>query len=228
MLKELENTSIISVIVTVLGTAGLLPSQSSRAGILESIFNSKQLNSMECIWCRNSLPRMMDESDWCFFRIRPINHPVIRLLALSRIIYRYKKIDMVYSLTNLLMNITHKNILKIEKELVINMIFPGVKSEYNPWSVLGKYKVREIIVNAVLPFIYAYGIYRKDTKLSNKAMNLFIGFPGLQDNHILSYMRQRLMLNNGYRLLSAEQQGLIQIFKQYCRHKDCESCPLSN
>jgi hypothetical protein len=214
------------LMAVILGTAGMLPSQTGKAAINTSIFSVDEIREIERYWRQNRFKQLLTSSDWHFFRIRPANHPVRRLIALGELVYRYAERGIVNSMIDTLLNEPCNKVVGRGKTLL------KTNESKDGWlagikvTMLGDNKLGEIIVNAILPFLYAYGIYTGNKELGNKASKVYEKFPGLADNHLLVYMKRILLLENNDRLNSMEQQGLIHIFKNFCRYKDCKHCPL--
>jgi hypothetical protein len=70
-----------------LGTAGLLPSQSHR--IKYRLIKEPEICELETAWQTSDITATMNQADWHFFRVRPDNFPTRRLVALTYLIDRY-------------------------------------------------------------------------------------------------------------------------------------------
>jgi hypothetical protein len=89
-------------------------------------------------------------------------------------------------------------------------------------KVLGNAKITDIIINSLLPFIYAYGELSKNEVLTDKALNVYRSIPAGSNNRITDYMSR--LVKYGKSLRGIEQQGLLQIYQDYCRSKQCNDC----
>jgi hypothetical protein len=76
-----------------------------------------------------------------------------------------------------------------------------------------------IIINTIVPLLYAYGMHRSDDRLIQKAIALLEELPA-EDNYILRQWKA-CGLNVG---TAADSQALIQLKKEYCDKKDCLRC----
>ncbi len=84
---QLAGNSLLGKQAVLLGAAGLLPSQREIINDRESMDNAEELESE---WSRLSgsiLPGRA--SDWSLALVRPVNHPVRRIAALSYLLQRY-------------------------------------------------------------------------------------------------------------------------------------------
>ncbi len=89
---------------------------------------------------------------------------------------------------------------------------------------MGQDKAAEIVINIVLPFACAWGEIAAEPKLKKKAAEIYRHYPKPGDNELTRYMKQQLLLKPEVGLSACQQQGLIHIFKTYCRHRNCTEC----
>lgn len=161
--------------------------------------------------------RHLDVSRWKFLRTRPGNFPHVRLAQLARL----------YSqATGLFSRIMEAETLKAVKE-----IFSFGTSEY--WEThfifgkespqrqkqMGKHALDLIVINTIVPFLYAYGLYKADERLCIRA-SAFLEETPAENNYIT-----RLWDGAGLPVHSAaDSQALIQLQKEYCDLKKCLYC----
>jgi hypothetical protein len=85
-------------------------------------------------------------------------------------------------------------------------------------------------VNVILPWLWARAAEGKNAKLRLEIERRFFVWPAAEDNSVLKLARQRLLGTSSRRALrnAAEQQGLMQIVRDYCEHSNaiCDNCPL--
>jgi hypothetical protein len=93
-------------------------------------------------------------------------------------------------------------------------------------TLLGHAKVREIVINTLLPFAYAWSELHNERKRKAAIKKVFLAYPGAGDNQLTCYMKQRLFHRTDVRHTGAQQQGLLHIFHRYCRYKHCSECPV--
>jgi hypothetical protein len=76
-----------------------------------------------------------------------------------------------------------------------------------------------LIINTIVPLLYAYGTHRADQKMIQKATDLLEELPA-EDNYILRQWKAcGLNAEN-----AADSQALIQLKREYCDRKDCLRC----
>ena len=84
----------------------------------------------------------------------------------------------------------------------------------------------DLAINAILPWFHARARAGKNQKMLARIERRYRDWPPAQDNRILKLARQRLF--GGARKLTgaAQQQGLLQIVRDFCDHAPatCEDC----
>jgi len=67
-----------------------------------------------------------------------------------------------------------------------------------------------------------------EAKLTENAIELYRDYPRLAENCITRHMAKQLCLEDLSDFTACHQQGLIHIFRNYCREGRCSQCPLVN
>ena len=156
-----------------------------------------------------------------FLRMRPGNFPTIRLSQLAALIQ----------------NSAHlfSKILEIEKLTEIKKLFNVAANDY--WNdhyrfdetssfkkkSIGKNMIDNIIINTIVPVLFAYGLYHKEEKYKNKAL-LWLEEVSAEVNSITKGFSQ-LQLSNK---TAFDSQAFIELKTQYCDHKYCLKCGVGN
>lgn len=159
----------------------------------------------------------IDPKLWRFLRLRPQNFPHIRLAQLARL-YHQK----TASLSQIVDCATVED---LEKALATR-VTPYWQTHYlfgadSPTSEkrLSASSRRLMIINTVIPMLFAYGRHRHDEKLCDRAFDLLEEL-GAEQNHIT-----RMWSECGLSVRSAaDTQALIQLKNEYCDRKDCLRC----
>ncbi len=231
-LEELEPENNAVKQAWVLGTAGLLPSQrlDSQYGPVQD----KESEKLEAIWKSTGAVAAMKKTDWCFFRVRPDNFPTRRLVALSYVLSRYRQSGLLQGILRLVRTAP----LQAEHRWLEDGLTIGSQSYWANHSdfgtakkrssaLLGREKAAEIAINVILPFAYAWGETIAEPKLMRKAAEAYHHYPRVADNEITRHMRQQLLIKPDANLSARQQQGLIHIFRTYCRYRNCAECPVA-
>jgi len=216
-----------------LGTAGLLPSQRCQPEFVRE----EEVEELERIWeseSKNVEP--LKESDWNLSRIYPINSPVRRIVAQAYLLERYCDGKL---LTRILWLVREAPLLHAHRKLEDGLTVAsdgywlyhfdfGVRSKTKISALLGNNKAGELVVNTVLPFAFSWGELSNEPKLTENAIELYCSHPRLADNWLTRHMLKQLCLEDLSDFRACHQQGLIHIFRNYCREGRCGECPLGS
>jgi hypothetical protein len=216
-----------------LGTAGLLPSQRWQG----KSAGEKEVRELEQIWqSAGKKVEPMREGDWNLSHIYPNNSPVRRIVAQSYLLERYCAGKLLAGILQLVKEAPlpggHRvleNGLTVSGDGYWRDHFDfGIRSKTKISSLLGNSKAGEIAVNVILPFAFSWGKMANEPELTEKAMELYISYPKLAENEITRHMENQLHLEELSDFTICHQQGLIHIFRNYCREGRCSECPLAS
>jgi hypothetical protein len=97
-----------------------------------------------------------------------------------------------------------------------------------PQPLLGLARVTDLAVNVILPWVWVRAVEGKNGKMQHAIERRFQAWPPAQDNAVLRLARERLMGGAPRRVFrsAAEQQGCIQIGRDFCDRSDavCRNC----
>jgi hypothetical protein len=219
-----------------LGTAGLLPSQRWQG----TFAAEKEVQELEQLWeSAGKEAKTMKEGDWNFSHIYPNNSPVRRVVALSYLIEHYYEETLLAGILQLVKEASlpagHRVLENgltvasdgywrdhLDFDVTSKTKIPRIK--YG--ALLGNSKAAEILVNVVLPFAFSWGEITNEARLAEKAMELYRDYPRLAEHFITRHMTKQLSLEEFPDFTACHQQGLIHIFRNYCREGRCSQCSL--
>jgi hypothetical protein len=216
-----------------LGTAGLLPSQRWQG----KSAREKEVQELEQIWqSADKIAKHMNESDWNLSHIYPNNSPVRRIIAQSYLLERYRDGKLLAGILQLvkkaLLPGSHRvleNGLTVDGDGYWRDHFDfDVRSKTKISALLGNNKAGEIAVNVILPFTFSWGELANEAKLTEQIIELYRNYPKLAENCITQHMKMQLCLEKSIDFTACHQQGLIHIFRNYCREGRCSECPLAS
>lgn len=159
----------------------------------------------------------IDHRLWRFLRLRPQNFPHIRISQLANLYYQ-NKTD--------LSRLAEAETLDAAKEMLATQVTPywqthyafGCESAKNE-KHLSASSVNLLLINTVVPMLFAYGRHRQDDKLCDRAFD-FLESLRAEDNTIVRTWREvGLTVDN-----AGDSQALIQLKKVYCDRRDCLRC----
>jgi len=216
-----------------LGTAGLLPFQRWQG----KSAREKEVRELEQIWqSEGKKVKTMKEGDWNFAHIYPNNSPVRRIVAQSYLLERYCQGKLLAGILQLVKEAplpgghhVLENGLTVAGDGYWRDHFDfDVRSKTKISAILGNSKAGEIAVNVILSFAFSWGELANEAKLTENAIELYRNYPQLAENCITRHMKKQLGFEEPTDLAACHQQGLIHIFRNYCREGRCSECPLVN
>ncbi len=158
------------------------------------------------------------ESAPLFLRMRPANFPTIRLAQLAMLVHRsshlFSKIKEAENIEEI------KNMLKITANDYWHYHYvPGDEgSDYFP-KTLGKTMIENIIINTIVPVVFAYGHYHQQQMYKDKALDWLQKIKPENNTIIRQWKSLGIEYTN-----ALESQALIELKNNYCDEKKCLDC----
>ena len=196
-----------------LGQAGLLEEETDD----RDMYHQKLQKEFRYLQHKFDLPTPMSVDQWRFLRLRPGKFTHVRLAQLA---YLYHKEQALFS-----------RIMEAETLDAVKKILAGGTSLY--WEEhfnfrktssrrtkrVGENALNLIVINTVIPFLYAYGLHKADEMLCERA-TCFLEALKAENNYVT-----RLWSGAGLPVYTAaDSQALLQLQKEYCEKKDCLRC----
>jgi len=156
-----------------------------------------------------------------FLRMRPANFPTIRLAQLAMLIHnvshlfsKIKEMDDTDKVKKLL-DITCNDYWHY------HFVFGEIKS-YQP-KHMGEQMVDNILINTIIPVLFAYGLHHKEQLYKDKAMRWLTEIKAEENTITRSWKSLQIENKN-----SLDSQALIQLKNDYCQHQRCIECAVGN
>lgn len=161
----------------------------------------------------------MDAGEWVLGRIKPLNHPVLRLSQLAVFLTRHE--------------LVFREALECRSGDDLQRLFGVEAPEY--WRTrflpgpggaelpkrIGRTKTDLLGINLVSIMQYAYGQYVCHDDLYQRALELLEALPPEENRYIRHWMDYGLRPHNAF-----ESQALLQLAREYCEKKRCRECPV--
>ena len=156
-----------------------------------------------------------------FLRMRPGNFPTIRLAQLAVLIQ----------------NSAHlfSKILESDKISEVKKLFDITANDYWHYHYrfdessafkkknIGKDMIDNVIINTIVPVLFAYGLYHKEEKYKNKGI-LWLEEIEAEENYITkAFVGLKLSNTSAF-----DSQAFIELKTQYCDQKHCLKCAIGN
>ena len=159
----------------------------------------------------------IDYHQWRFLRLRPQNFPYIRLAQLARPYF-----DRRASLSQIVECQTVKDLQKaLDTQATpywqTHFVF-GAESARSE-KRLSKASQRLLIINTVVPILFAYGRHKHDDRLCDRAFELLEELDAEQNHITRMWQECGLAVSN-----AGDSQALIQLKNEYCDRRDCLRC----
>jgi hypothetical protein len=194
-----------------------------QAGLLEKDFTEtypKMLQKEYLFW-KSKYQLKAIQVPLHFLRMRPSNFPTIRLAQLAMLIHNsthlFGQIRDSYSLKDVkaLLNVTANDYWHYHYTLDE----PSTFKEKN----LGEQMINNILINTVVPVLFAYGQYHKEQQYKEKALQWMEEISAEKNSITKGFSILNIENNN-----ALDSQALIQLKNNYCNLKRCLECSVGN
>ncbi|MEI9957756.1 MAG: DUF2851 family protein [Ferruginibacter sp.] len=156
-----------------------------------------------------------------FLRMRPANFPSVRLAQLAML---------VHSSTHLFASIKESKTIREVKNLLnvtandywhyhYMLDEPAAFKKKN----MGTQMIDNILINTVVPILFAYGLYHKENAYKDKALQWLMEIKAEKNAITNGFARLRIENKNAF-----DSQALIQLKNEYCNKKRCLDCAIGN
>ena len=175
---------------------------------------------------------------WHLSGVRPLNNPYRRLAAISVFISKFGIKPFAGILEEFNKSSDALDVWKNFKESLVCR--DNLWDRYSEPShilnkgaaVLGEARGLDVMVNVILPFIYAYSAIHSLDKMKEKSLFAWKSLPSCQSNIVLKICSYRWLIPRKRALhvfnSSATQQGAMFIYKIFCEsgQMNCTKCPV--
>lgn len=156
-----------------------------------------------------------------FLRMRPSNFPTVRLAQLAMLVHKSVHLFSVLKETVSLVDI--RDLLCVQANDYWHYHYTFDEPTQFKVKKLGSQMIDSLVINAVLPMLFAYGHRHGEQEFKDRAMNL-----------LAQLNPEKNMITNGYTGLGIENknafdsQALLQLKTGYCNEKRCLECAVGN
>lgn len=232
-----EPATPLTLQARLLGLSGLLPTDLPRVaadadGYVRRVW--------DCWWRERdefgdvTLPR----AAWRFHGLRPANHPQRRLVLAAH----WLAAD---ELPAQLERWCAQSIPTARLEPTLLKILQCDHDEFWSWHwtfrsarlqkaqpLLGATRATDLAINVILPWLWTRAVEGGNLQLRTEIARRYFNWPSAEDNSVLRLARQRLLggTHTGGWRGAAQQQGLLQIVRDFCDHSNavCDQCGFPN
>jgi hypothetical protein len=156
-----------------------------------------------------------------FLRMRPANFPTIRLAQLAMLInqstHLFSRIKEMRSVKEV------KDILNVTANDYWHYHYTFDEATDHKPKHLGKQMVENIIINTIVPILFAYGSFTKQDAYKEKAVH-WLQQLSPEQNAITKQWTLAEVANRS----AFDSQSLIELTNNYCNHQRCLDCSVGN
>ena len=194
-----------------------------QAGLLEGVFaeDYPTLLQKEYLFLLKKYNLQKVEASMIFLRMRPSNFPTVRLAQLAML---------VHSSLHLFSKIKESSDLKSIKQLLevtandywhYHYVFDETTAFKK--KKLGEQMIDNILINTVVPVLFAYGHYHGENSFKDKALQWLEEIKAEKNNITKGFTSLQVENKTAF-----DSQALIQLKNEYCNKKRCLDCSVGN
>lgn len=194
-----------------------------QAGLLETVFKEDYpiLLQKEYRFLKKKYKLQKIHEPLHFLLMRPSNFPSLRLAQLAMLIHQsehlFSKIKETVSLNEI------RKLFELTANDYWHYHYVFDEETMYKKKNLGQQMSNNILINTVIPVIFAYGHYQQENEFTNRALNWLEQVK--PENNSITLGFSRLGISNK---TAFDSQALIQLKNEYCNKKRCLDCAVGN
>jgi hypothetical protein len=194
-----------------------------QAGLLNVQFHEKYplMLQKEFRFYQKKYQLKSPDGELFFLRMRPANFPTIRLAQLSMLIHESEHLFSKIKDATSLKEVNRMLDVKANDYWHYHYIFDQ-ESAYRE-KTLGTQMINNIIINTIVPVLFAYGIHHNEQVYKDKAIKWLDELSA--EKNIITKGFENLAFSNKS---AFDSQALIQLKNEYCNKKLCLNCVIGN
>lgn len=180
--------------------------------------------------------------EWQFFRLRPTNFPTIRIAGMAHLVVAFHERGFHARLSDLI-SVKDASPQKLAKQIRDLFLVESqgywrnhyqleneiaAHASFHLKHLIGRSRANEIAVNVIFPVLLVFAEETEDEELMVRIKETFLQTPKLQENKVIRQMKEQILSPDKEKLSlvasAARQQGLIHIYKHFCRSWRCSEC----
>jgi hypothetical protein len=156
-----------------------------------------------------------------FLRMRPGNFPTIRLAQLARLVSQSSHLFSVVKDIGSLDGV--RKLLTAEANDYWHYHYVFDEQTSFSKKVMGRQMVDNIVINTIVPVIFAFGYLRKEMPLQDRAVSWLDELRGERNSITLQWQKMNIKVTN-----ALDSQSLLELKTRYCDQKRCLECAVGN
>ncbi|MGH2565752.1 MAG: DUF2851 family protein, partial [Ginsengibacter sp.] len=193
------------------------------AGLLKSEFEEKYplMLQKEFSFYQKKYQLKIIDDELSFLRMRPANFPTIRLAQLAMLIHEsehlFSKIKDSSSLKEV------KKMLEVSANDYWDYHYVFDETSDYKVKTLGKQMIDTIIINTIVPVLFAYGLHHNEQVYKDKSIKWLEEVAAEKNSITRGFERLNFSNKNAF-----DSQSFIQLKNEYCNKKRCLQCAIGN
>lgn len=156
-----------------------------------------------------------------FLRMRPAAFPTIRLAQLAMLVHNsshlFSKIKDITDINDI------RNLLNVSANDYWSYHYKFDElTDFKPKN-LGTQMIDNIIINTIVPIVFAYGWHHKEQLYKDKAIQWLQLLPPEQNNITMNWKKFNINNHSAF-----DSQSLLHLTNQYCTTRKCLQCSVGN
>jgi hypothetical protein len=209
-----KQNQLLKIEALLFGQAGMLQTK-TKDEYISLLFREYHLLEQKYSLCESKL----NPSQWKFLRLRPANFPTVRLAQFASLLFSTKNIFSNLLSANSYASI--QNILAVKQSEYWMNHYHFSKKAKGQVPELGELSIQNIVINTVAPVLFAFGKYKDEQMLIDRAVALLQQIPAEQNKITRAWNNQGLKVNTAF-----DSQALIELFNNFCQKRQCLNCSI--
>ena len=194
-----------------------------QAGLLENNFADTYpaMLQKEYLFYKAKYKLQPIQASLFFLRMRPANFPSVRLAQLAMLINKSTSLFSVIKESHSLKEI--KELLNVTANDYWHYHYLFDEASAFKEKKLGTQMINNILINTIIPIVFAYGLYNQEETYKSKALQWFEEIAPEKNNITNAWAGLGIENKNAF-----DSQALIQLKNEYCNKKRCLKCAVGN
>jgi hypothetical protein len=194
-----------------------------QAGLLDNSFSEDypEMLRKEYLFYQKKYKLVKPSIQLFFLRMRPANFPTIRLAQLSMLVHKSLHLFSAIKESGSLKEI--KKLLDVTANDFWHYHYRIDEASAHKEKKLGTQMIDNILINTILPILFAYGHFNNEICYKDKALQWLQEIKAEQNNITKAF--QSLSIENKS---AFDSQALLQLKNEYCSNKLCLQCAIGN
>jgi hypothetical protein len=159
----------------------------------------------------------LNKTQWKFLRLRPANFPTMRIAQLASLLFKQKNIFSKFIEAS-----TYKELVSIltaEQTDYWKRHYQFAKPVEEEIPALGKMSIDTIIINTVVPLTVAYGKFKDEQSLVDKAVQFLHEISAEKNTVIKTWNSLGVSCTTAF-----DSQALLELYNNFCLRRRCLDC----